>query len=93
MHAGLEGVVAVGVGAVKVLEAVAPPADVERVAVGHIGQAAELADVAADLARPVGTQVGQVAGFAEIELYGGELVLKGDALKAGGLHKPVQLLR
>ena len=90
--AGLERVEAVGVGAVQVVEAVLAPADVERVAVGDEGLAAELANDVDDGARVVGAQVAEVARLAEVHLYGDELVGKVDLLDARGADQALELV-
>ena len=91
VHAGLEGVEAVAVCAVEMVERIFAPADVERVAVGEEGLAAQLLDIVADCGGPVRAQEGEVARLAEVHLDGDELAVKVDALKASGLHEAAQL--
>ena len=82
---------AVLVGGVDVLERVFAATDVERVAVGEEGLAAQLLDVVADLACPVRAQEGEVARLTEVDLDGDELAVEVDGLKARGFHKAAQL--
>ena len=93
VRAGLQRREAVEVGGVHMIEGVLPAADVEGVAVGEEGFAAELADIVHHDLRILRAQVGKVAELAEVDLDGGVFVREIDVLKTGGLHEPVQFLR
>ena len=78
------GVKAVLIGGIDVLERVFAATDVERVAVGEEGLAAQLLDDIRDGAGVVGTQKGsRLAQLAKVNLDGDELVLKVDLLNTG----------
>ena len=85
-----EGVVAVLVGRVEMVEGVLAPADVEGVAVGDEGLAAQFLDQVADRARVVRPQEGQVARLAEVQLHGHEAALEVEAAEAGLQHEFAQ---
>ena len=74
---------AVLVGGVDVLERVFAATDIERVAVGEEGLAAQLLDDIRDGAGVVGAQKAQVAQLAKVNLDSDELVLKVDLLNSG----------
>ena len=91
VYARLEGVIAVFIGAVEVVERVFAPADIEGVAVREEGLAAQLLHIVADDPRPVRTQVRKVARLAEVYLHGDELSGKVDVFKPGRLHETLEL--
>ena len=88
-----EGVVAVLVGGIEVLERVLPAPDVERVAVGQKRLAAELLDLVRDDLREVRAQVGDVARLAEMYLYRRELLFEIDLLNPGPLYERAEFLQ
>ena len=67
-------------------------ADVERVAVGQEGTAAELLDEVGHGLGIVWPQIGQIAELAEVHLDGDEFILKIDLVHAGLQQKLAQLL-
>ena len=92
LAAGAEGVVAVLVGDVQVVQRVLARADVERGAVGRERLAAQRLDEVRDRAGVVRPQEGEVALLAEVHLDGGELVLEVDLLDARGAAQANQLV-
>ena len=89
---GLEGVEAVGVGTVQVVQGVLATTYVERVAVGDERLAAQLAYHVHDGAGIVGPQVAEVARLSQVHLDGDELVLKVNLADAGCLDEPLELV-
>ena len=83
---------AVLISGVDVLERVFAATDVERVAVGEEGLAAQLLDDIRDGAGVVGAQKAQVAQLAKVNLDGDELVLKVDLLNSGVTDKALELV-
>ena len=83
---------AVLVGGINVLERVFAATDVERVAVGEEGLAAQLLDDIRDGAGVVGAQKAQVAQLAKVNLDGDELVLKVDLLNTGVTYEALELV-
>ena len=80
------------IGSVDVLERVFAATDVERVAVGEEGLAAQLLHDVRDGAGVVGAQKAQVAQLAKVNLDGDELVLKVDLLDAGAADEALELV-
>ena len=83
---------AVLVGGVDVLERVFAATDIERVAVGEEGLAAQLLHHVGDGASVVGAQKAQVAQLAKVNLNGDELVLKVDLLNTGVTDEALELV-
>ena len=83
---------AVLVGGVDVLERVFAATDIERVAVGEEGLAAQLLHDIRDGAGVVGAQKAQVAQLAKVNLNGDELVLKVDLLNTGATDEALELV-
>ena len=83
---------AVLVGGVDVLERVFAATDIERVAVGEEGLAAQLLHHVGDGASVVGAQKAQVAQLAKVNLNGDELVLKVDLLNSGVTDEALELV-
>ena len=83
---------AVLVGGVDVLERVFAATDVERVAVGEEGLAAQLFYDVRDGAGVVGAQKAQVAQLAKVNLDSNELVLKVDLLNTGAANEALELV-
>ena len=83
---------AVLVGGVDVLERVFAATDVERVAVGEEGLAAQLLHDVRDGTGVVGAQKAQVAQLAKVNLDGDELVLKVDLLDTGVTDEALELV-
>ena len=83
---------AVLVGGVDVLERIFAATDVERVAVGEEGLAAQLLHDIRDGAGVVGAQKAQVAQLAKVNLDGDELVLKVDLLNTGATDEALELV-
>ena len=92
LAAGGQGGEPVEHGGVHVVQGVFPPAYIQGVAVGQEGLAAPLLHEVCHGLGPVGPQKGQVAGLAEVQLDGRELVLKVDLAHTGGFHQTGQLL-
>ena len=74
------------------LERMLAAADVERVAVGQEGTAAELLDEVGHGLGIVWPQIGQIAQLAEVHLDGDEFILKIDLVHAGLQQEFAQLL-
>ena len=83
---------AVLVGGVDVLERVFTATDIERVAVGEEGLAAQLLHDIRDGASVVGAQKAQVAQLAKMDLDGDELVLKVNLLDTGVTDEALELV-
>ena len=83
---------AVLIGGIDVLERVFAATDIERVAVGEEGLAAQLLDDIRDGAGVVGAQKAQVAQLAKVNLDGDELVLKVDLLDTGVTDEALELV-
>ena len=83
---------AVGIGGVHMLERMLAAADVERVAVGQEGTAAQFLDEVGHGLGIVRPQIGQIAELAEVHLDGDEFILKIDLVHAGLQQKLAQLL-
>ena len=83
---------AVLVGGVDVLERVFAATDIERVAVGEEGLAAQLLHDIRDGAGVVGAQKAQVAQLAKVNLDSDELVLKVDLLNSGVTDEALELV-
>ena len=83
---------AVLVGGVDVLERVFAATDIERVAVGEEGLAAQLLHDIRDGAGVVGAQKAQVAQLAKVNLNGDELVLKVNLLDTGVTDEALELV-
>ena len=83
---------AVLVGGVDVLERVFAATDIERIAVGEEGLAAQLLHDVRDGAGVVGAQKAQVAQLAKVNLDGDELVLKVDLLDTGVTDEALELV-
>ena len=83
---------AILIGGVDVLERVFAATDVERVAVGEEGLAAQLLHDVRDGAGVVGAQKAQVAQLAKVNLDGDELVLKVDLLNTGAADEALELV-
>lgn len=83
---------AVLVRAVDMLERVLAAAHVQRVAVGEKGHAAQLLDHICDGAGIIGTQEGEVAQLAKVDLDGDELVLEVDLLDARTTDETLELV-
>ena len=79
-------------GGVDVLERVFAATDVERVAVGEEGLAAQLFYDVRDGAGVVGAQKAQVAQLAKVNLDSNELVLKVDLLNTGAANEALELV-
>ena len=90
--AGREGGEAVLVRYCEVVERVLALADVERVGVREEWAAAALAHEVDERLNPVRAQIAHVAGLAEVELDGDELVGKVDLAESGGLEQASELL-
>ena len=75
------------------LKRVFAAAHVERVAVREEGLAAQLLDHVYHGARVIGTQEGQVAQLAKVDLDCNELVLEVDLLYAGALDEALELVQ
>ena len=80
------------IGSVDVLERVFAATDVERVAVGEEGLAAQLLHDVRDGAGVVGAQKAQVAQLAKVNLDGDELVLKVNLLDASATDEALELI-
>ena len=87
-----EGGESILVGDVDMVERVLALADVERVGVREEGTAAALAHEVHERLHPVRAQVAHVAGLAEVELDGDELVGEVDLAESGGLQQARELL-
>ena len=74
------------------LERVFAATDVERVAVGEEGLAAQLLHDVRDGAGVVGAQKAQIAQLAKVDLDSDELVLKVDLLNAGAADEALELV-
>ena len=83
---------AVLVGGIDVLERVFAATDIERIAVGEEGLAAQLLHDVRDGAGVVGAQKAQVAQLAKVNLDGDELVLKVDLLNSGVTDEALELV-
>ena len=83
---------AVLVGGIDVLERVFAATDIERIAVGEEGLAAQLLHDVRDGAGVVGAQKAQVAQLAKVNLDGDELVLKVDLLDTGVTDEALELV-
>ena len=83
---------AVLVGGVDVLERVFAAADIERVAVGEEGLAAQLLYDIRDGTGVVGAQKAQIAQLAKVNLNGDELVLKVDLLNTGATDEALEFV-
>ena len=83
---------AVLVGGIDVLERVFAATDIERVAVGEEGLAAQLLHDIRDGAGVVGAQKAQVAQLAKVNLDGDELVLEVDLLDTGVTDEALELV-
>ena len=83
---------AVLVGGIDVLERVFAATDVERVAVGEEGLAAQLLHDVCDGAGVVGAQKAQVAQLAKVNLDGDKLVLEVDLLNAGAANEALKFV-
>ena len=90
--AGGVGGEAVDIGGINVVQRVFPAAHIERVAVGEEGLSALALHQVGHGPGPVGTQIGKVAGLAEMHLDGHILILHVDVAEAGGHHQTGQLL-
>ena len=84
---------AVLIGGIDVLERVFAATDVERVAVGEEGLAAQFLHDIRDGAGVVGAQKAQVAQLAKVNLDGDELVLKVDLLNSGVTDEALELVK
>ena len=91
LTAGDEGIVAVLIGQLQMIQRVLAPADVERGAVGHEGLAAQRANQIRHRPGVFRPQEGQIARLAEVQLDGRELVLEIDLLNARSAAQPHQL--
>ena len=80
------------IGGIDVLERVFAATDIERVAVGEEGLAAQLLHHVRDGAGVVGAQKAQVAQLAKVNLDGDELVLKVDLLNTGVTDEALELV-
>ena len=80
------------VGGIDVLERVFAATDIERVAIGEEGLAAQLLHDIRNGAGIVGAQKAQVAQLAKVNLDGDELVLKVDLLNAGATDEALKLV-
>ena len=74
------------------LERIFAAADVERVAVGKEGLAAQLLHDVRDGAGVVGAQKAQIAQLAKVNLNGDELVLKVDLLNTGAANEALEFV-
>ena len=74
------------------LERVFAATDIERVAVGEKGLAAQLLDDIRDGAGVVGAQKAQIAQLAKVNLNGDELVLKVDLLNTGATDEALEFV-
>ena len=83
---------AVLVGGVDVLERVFAATDIERVAVGEEGLAAQLLHDVCDGAGVVGAQKAQIAQLAKVNLDGDKLVLEVDLLNAGAANEALEFV-
>ena len=83
---------AVLISGVDVLERVFAATDIERVAVGEEGLAAQLLHDIRDGAGVVGAQKAQVAQLAKVNLDSDELVLKVDLLNTGAADEALELV-
>ena len=83
---------AVLIGGVDVLERVFAATDIERVAVGEEGLAAQLLHDIRDGASVVGAQKAQVAQLTKVNLDSNELVLKVDLLDTGASDEALELV-
>ena len=83
---------AVLIGGIDVLERVFAATDVERVAVGEEGLAAQLLHDVCDGAGVVGAQKAQVAQLAKVNLDGDKLVLEVDLLNAGAANEALKFV-
>ena len=83
---------AVLIGGIDVLERVFAATDVERVAVGEEGLAAQLLHDIRDGASVVGAQKAQVAQLAKVNLNGDELVLEVDLLNTGATDEALEFV-
>lgn len=83
---------AVLVGGIDVLECVFAATDIERIAVGEEGLAAQLLHDVGDGAGVVGAQKAQVAQLAKVNLNGDELVLEVDLFDTGVTDEALELV-
>ena len=83
---------AVLVGGIDVLERVFAATDIERIAVGEEGLAAQLLHDVCNGAGVIGTQKAQVAQLAKVNLDSDELVLKVDLLNSGVTDEALELV-
>ena len=83
---------AILVGGIDVLERVFAATDIERIAVGEEGLAAQLLHDVRDGAGVVGAQKAQVAQLAKVNLDGDELVLEVDLLDTGVTDEALELV-
>ena len=83
---------AILISGVDVLERVFAATDIERVAVGEEGLAAQLLHDVCDGAGVVGAQKAQIAQLAKVNLNGDELVLKVDLLNTGAANEALELV-
>ncbi len=93
MNAGAEGIIAVYISGIKVLKGVFPSSGVKGIAVGQKGLSSQMLHIIADGFGIIGAYVGKVAGFAEMNLYSGKLVVKINVFDTRSLHKLFQLIR
>lgn len=82
VNARNEGVEAIGIGGIKVVESLFAPADIEGVTIGEEGFAAEALDEVAEGSGVVGAKEGEVAGFAKVGFDGHEAPLEVDGVDA-----------
>ena len=80
------------IGSVNVLECVFAATDVERVAVGEKGLAAQFLHDVRDGAGVVGAQKAQIAQLAKVNLDSDELVLKVNLLDTGAADEALELV-
>ena len=68
-------------------------ADIKRVAICQECFSTKLTNIVSDNFRILWTEIGKIAEFTKVNLYGSLLILKTDLFKSSLLHKPMQLLR
>ena len=86
------GVEAVLIGGFQMVEGVFPAADIERVAVGQEGLAAELLDEVDDGAGVIRAEIGEIARLAEMQLDRDILALQRELVHAGRQEQARELL-
>ena len=74
------------------IQGISPGTNIQGVAVGQEGLAAQILDDIHEDTGIAGAQVGHIAQFAEVDLDSHEFILEIDLVDAGGQNQPCQLL-